>query len=121
MEKSSAFFTLYRKDRRWHCAELKIARTKAGMTNKRLPVYRKSFFDILFVFMVIVMEGNELAVIFVNSRCGYNRATEIAADIFGDGIGVAKIGFGINIKAVPAVLIAKSFHFFKRGTKLLMK
>ena len=36
-------------------------------------------------------------------------------------VGVAKIGFGINIKAVPAVLIAKSFHFFKRGTKLLMK
>lgn len=25
------------------------------------PVYRKSFFDILFVFMAIVMEGNELA------------------------------------------------------------
>ena len=100
MEKSSAFFTLYRKDRRWHCAGLKIARTKAGMTNKRLPVYRKSFFDILFVFMAIVMEGNELAVIFVNSRCGYNRATEIAADIFDYGFRITFIRFGINIEAM---------------------
>ena len=31
-------FSLYRKDRLWRSAELKIARTKAGMTNKRLSV-----------------------------------------------------------------------------------
>ena len=31
-------FLLYRKDRRWRSVELKIARTKAGMTNKRLSV-----------------------------------------------------------------------------------
>ena len=31
-------FSLYRKDRRWRSVELKIARTKAGMTNKRLSV-----------------------------------------------------------------------------------
>lgn len=31
-------FLLYRKDRLWRSVELKIARTKAGMTNKRLSV-----------------------------------------------------------------------------------
>ena len=98
MEKSSAFFTLYRKDRRWHCAELKIARTKAGMTNKRLPVYRKSFFDILFVFMAIVMEGNELAVIFINTGGSNNRT----ADIFDYGFRITFIRFGINIEALFA-------------------
>jgi len=36
--KLAVLFLLYRKDRRWRSVELKIARTKAGMTNKRLSV-----------------------------------------------------------------------------------
>ena len=61
---------------------------------------RDGFDDQFLVFMAIVMEGNELAVIFVNSRCGYNRATEIAADIFDYGFRITFIRFGINIEAM---------------------
>ena len=35
---SIQYFLLYRKDRLWRSVELKIARTNAGMTNKRLSV-----------------------------------------------------------------------------------
>ena len=61
---------------------------------------RESFFDILFDFVAIVMEGNELTVVFINSGCGYNRATEIAADIFDYGFRITFIRLGINIEAL---------------------
>ena len=82
---------------------------------------RECFNNKFFILMAVVMKGDGIAIVSINAGSGNGRATEIATDIFGDSIGVAKIGFGINIKAVPAVSIAKSFHFFKRGTKLLMK
>ena len=39
---------------------------------------RECLFNILFAFVAIVMEDNGFAVIFINSGCSYNRATEIA-------------------------------------------
>lgn len=46
------------------------------------------------------MEGNELTVIFINSGCSYNRATEIAADILRYGFRITFIRLGINIEAM---------------------
>lgn len=56
--------------------------------------------NILFVFVAIVMEGNELAVIFINSGCSYKRATEIESDIFHYGFRITFIRFSINIEAL---------------------
>ena len=43
---------------------------------------RYSLYHIFFVFMPVVMKGNEFTIVFINSGCSDNRATEITTDIF---------------------------------------
>ena len=76
---------------------------------------RDSFLHIFVVLMAVVMESDEVAVIFVNAGSGDGRASQIAADIFDDRFRVAGIGFGINVKAIFMLAVAACFHFFKRG------
>lgn len=50
--------------------------------------------------MPVIMESDHFSIIFINSGCSYNRATEIAPDIFDYSFRVTFIGFGINIEAL---------------------
>lgn len=61
---------------------------------------RNRFFYVLFILMPVVMESDHFSIIFINSGCSYNRATEIAPDIFDYSFRVTFIGFGINIEAL---------------------
>ena len=66
--------------------------------------------------MPVVMESDHFSIIFINSGCSYNRATEIAPDIFDYSFRVTFIGFGINIEAVFMFQITTGRNFFKRRT-----
>lgn len=67
------------------------------------------------IFMPVIVEGDMVTVIGINSGKGDNRPSKIAADIFDDGRWITKIGFGINIKAIGIFTVDKRFCFLKEG------
>ena len=79
---------------------------------------RDGFFHILIILMAIVMEGNEVAIIFVNAGSGDHRTAKIAADIFDSSFRVTGIGFGIDIEAVFVFPVAAGLPLFKRRADL---
>ena len=62
-----------------------------------------SFFNVLVIFMAVVMKSNKITVIVVNPGSGDYRPTKVATDILHDSFWVTFIGFGINVEAVIAV------------------
>lgn len=73
-----------------------------------------SFFDIGIIFMTVVMKGDEVTVVVVNSGGSNNRSAKIASDISDNRSGIALSGFGIDIETVFVVGITKSFDAFER-------
>lgn len=61
---------------------------------------RKSPFHKRIIFVSVVVESDIFTIIGINPGKGDDRTTEIAADIFDNGIWIAKIGLGINVKTV---------------------
>ena len=64
--------------------------------------------------MAVIVEGDKVAIIFINTGSGDNGAAKITANIFGNGFWIAFIGFGVNIEAMFMVSIAGCFYFFER-------
>ena len=77
---------------------------------------RNGFFHILVIFVPVVMEGNKIAVISVNSGGSDDRPSKIASDILHNGFRVAFVGFGIDIKAFFMFPVAEGFYLSKRRT-----
>lgn len=82
---------------------------------------RKSPFYKGIVFMAVIVKGDVAAVIGINPIQGNDRASEIAADIFNHRIGIAEIGFGIDIKAILILAVDKSLGCFERGPNMGLK
>ena len=74
---------------------------------------RDGFFHISIIFMAIVMEGNEVIIIFVNAGSCNHRTAKIATDISDSSFRVTVIGFSIDIEAVFMFPAATSLHHFK--------
>ena len=72
-----------------------------------------SFFNILVIFMAVVMKSNKITIIVVNPGSGDYRSSEIATDILHNNFGVTFIGFGIDVKAVFVFPVATGFYLFK--------
>jgi len=64
--------------------------------------------------MLVVMEGYVIPVVGIDSGKRDDRPAQITADIIDNGLGVAKIGFGINVKAVFIFMIYFGFRLFER-------
>ena len=82
----------------------------------------KSFYEIqcgnglinkLIVLMPIVVEGDRVAVIFINARSSNHRASQVSADVFGDNGGIAEIRFCVDIKPVLLIPVNRGFDFFE--------
>lgn len=73
----------------------------------------ESFFYISIIFMTVVMESDILPVIMVNAGGCDHRSSEISADIFDNGIGVAIVRFCINIEPVFILLVTEGFSALK--------
>ena len=77
---------------------------------------RKRFFGIGIIFVAVVMEGDKVAIIFVNPGGGNNRASQIAPNVFYGGFGVAFSWLGIDIETVFVFPVTTGLYFFERGT-----
>ncbi|GAA6315901.1 hypothetical protein F310043J5_31370 [Anaerostipes hominis (ex Lee et al. 2021)] len=58
------------------------------------------FLYIFAIFMAVVVESDIIAIIFIDSGGGDNRASKITPNIFDNCFGVTEIGLSINIKAL---------------------
>ena len=76
------------------------------------------FFHIGVIFMAVIVEGNLISIIFVDTRGCNHRPSEIATDIFGDSFGITFIGLCIDIKSMFMILVAGSFHLFERSIQI---
>lgn len=77
----------------------------------------KGFMNKNAVFVAVVMKGDGLAIIGVNPGSGNDGSSQIAANIVGNLMGIADVGFGINIKPLGAEFINQGFHGIKRRTE----
>ena len=68
--------------------------------------------------MSVIMEGDKVTIIFINTGSGDDRPTKITTDVFGDDFRIAFIRFGVNIETVLVIFIAGSFNLFERRTEL---
>lgn len=77
---------------------------------------RKCFFHIGIIFVAVVMEGDKIAIIFVNPGGGNNRTPQIAPNVFYGGFGVAFSWLGIDIETVFVFPVTTGLYLFERGT-----
>ena len=75
---------------------------------------RKRFFGIGIIFVAVVMEGDKVAIIFVNSRRGNNRTSQIAPNVFYGGSGAAFSWLGIDIETVFVSPVTTGLNLFER-------
>lgn len=76
---------------------------------------RKSSLNEGVVFMLVVMESHQFAIIGINPGKSNDRASKITADISHNGIGIAEIGLGVNIEAIFVLMVNERFSLFKGG------
>ena len=57
--------------------------------------------------MSVVVEGNILTIIIVDTRGGNNRSAKISADVFDNILVVGKRRFSVNIKAISVLDLSK--------------
>ncbi len=67
--------------------------------------------------MAVVMEGDKVTIIFINTGSGDDGPTKITANVFCDNFRIAFIGLCVDIETVFVVLIAGSLNLFERRTK----
>ena len=79
---------------------------------------RDSLLHISPIFMAVIMEGDKVTVIAVNTGSGDDRAAKIAADIFNDRFRAADIRLCINIEAMLVIRVTAGLDFFKRRANL---
>lgn len=74
---------------------------------------RNGFFHIPVIFVLVVMESDKAAVIFVNPGCGDDGATGIAANIFDGCLGTAFVWLCIYVETFFVLSVTAGFDFFK--------
>ena len=75
--------------------------------------YGNGFKNKLVVFMSVVVEGDRIAIIFINTGSGDNRSSKVSADVFCDNGRIAEIRFCIDIKPVLLIPVNRGFDFFE--------
>lgn len=77
---------------------------------------RKSFFNISVIFVAVVIEGDKVSSIFVNSRHGNNGTPQTAPNVFYGGFGIAFIWLCIDIENVFMFPVTAGLCLFERRT-----
>lgn len=77
---------------------------------------RDRFFHIYIILMPVIMEGNKVAVIFINPGGRNDRPAKIAADVFNNSFGITFVWLCVNIEAVFVFPVATGFNLFERRT-----
>lgn len=71
------------------------------------------FFHKCVIFMAVVMEGDKVAIIFINPGGGDHRASEITSDVFYNSFRITFAGFGIHVETFPVFPVAAGLNLFK--------
>lgn len=74
---------------------------------------REGFFYVFIIFMTIVMEGNGMSIVVIDSGSRNNGTSKITTDVFHNSGRVAKIWLRINIKPLFMFTVTKGFDFFE--------
>lgn len=69
------------------------------------------------ILMLIVMKGNLVTIVGINTRSSNDGPAEVAADVFNNRVRVTKIGLGIDVKTIFIVMVTSSFELLERRTK----
>ena len=63
--------------------------------------------------MTVVVEGDKVAIILVNSGSGNDGTTKITANILCNDFRITFIRFGINIESMFVLFVTGGFDFFE--------
>ena len=74
---------------------------------------RDGLLDKNIVLMPVIVESDVFPIVGVDAGKGDDRAPQVAADIFDDGIGVGKGRLCVDIKAVLIFAVDKGFGLFE--------
>ena len=80
---------------------------------------RYGFFNILFVFMPVIVKCDEFTIIVINTGSSDNRTSKITANVFDGRSGVAFLRFGIDIEPMRMIFVTGRFNLFERRIKML--
>ena len=58
------------------------------------------FHNQFIIHMAVIVKGDHVTIIFINAGGGDNRPSKVSANVFGDDLRVALIGFGVDIETV---------------------
>ena len=75
---------------------------------------RNRFHDQAVILVTVIVEGDHVTVIFINTGGGNDGPAKIAADVFSNDLRVTFIGFCMDIKTVFMVSVDGGFYFFER-------
>ena len=64
---------------------------------------RDCFFNIDIVFMPVVVEGDEITVILIDSGCGDDWSAKVTTDIFDRSSGITFVGLCVDIETMFVV------------------
>ena len=82
---------------------------------------RDGLHDQFVILMAVIVEGDHVAIIFVNAGSSDDRLSKIAPNVFGNDFWVTLIRFGMDIETVFVVLIDGGFHLFEVRAGLVLK
>ena len=70
------------------------------------------------ILIAVIVKGGHVTIIFINAGSSDDGLSKIASDVFGDNLGVAFVGFGMDIETVFVVPIDSSFYLFEVRSEL---
>lgn len=71
--------------------------------------------------MTAVIKLNLTILLRINAVESDDRMVKVSGDIFDDGVGIRKIGPGIDIKAMLIFVIDEGFVFLKREVEMIFQ
>ena len=107
--------------------DLPVARINAAVTDHLIMLFRDvadetldelhdrdCLFHIFVILVTVIMEGNKVAIIVINSGGGNDGTAQITTNIFNDSFWVAFARLGIDIKTIFMLPVAAGLYFFER-------
>ena len=82
---------------------------------------RDCFFNVLIIFMTVVMESNRMTVIVVDPGGSDHRPSKITSDVVDDSFRIAFIRLCINIKPMFVFCVAKRLNAFEGRTEFVFQ
>lgn len=81
---------------------------------------RYCFFNVLFVFMPVIVKCDGFTIIVINTGSSDNRTAKITANVVDGRSGVAFSRFGIDIEPMRMIFVTGRFDFFERRIKMML-